>query len=60
MKNLEKRITTRLETAVETDQDVSALLDLKVEHYKSNNMPVEESIADYIALGIQGQKNKIE
>ena len=51
---------TRLEVAIETGQDIKTLLDAKVEQYKQSNMPVEESIADYIALGIQGQKEKIE
>jgi len=58
--NIPIKKETRLEVAVETNQDINALLDAKVEHYKELNMPVEESIADYISLGIQGQKEKIE
>ena len=51
---------TRFEVAIETNQDIGALLDAKVEHFKTSKMPVEESVADYIALGINGQKEKIE
>ena len=58
--NLPMKKTTRLEVAVERNEDIKALLDSKVEHYQTSNMPVEESIADYIALGIQDQKEKIE
>ncbi len=54
-----KKYETRLETAIESEADISALLDGKLEHYRANNMPVEEGIADYIALGIQNQKDKI-
>ena len=52
-------IETRLETAIDNGASISEILDAKVEHYKNNNMPVEESIADYIALGIENQKEKI-
>jgi len=57
---LTKSLTTRLETAIENKDDIPALLDRKVEEYQEKNMPVESAIADYIFLGIQGQKDKIE
>lgn len=50
---------TRLETAVENNSSIEEILDAKVDYYKNNNLPVEESIADYIALGIENQKEKI-
>jgi len=50
---------TRLESAAEHGDDIKALLSSKVEHFRENNMPVEQSIADYIALGIGSQKEKI-
>lgn len=50
---------TRLETAIDSGASIKEILDAKVEHYKNNNMPVEESVADYIALGIENQKEKI-
>ncbi len=56
----EKGLVTRLETAIENNDDISALLDRKVTEYREKNMPVESAIADYIFLGIQGQKDKIE
>lgn len=55
----QNKYETRLETAVETNADVSALLDSKVEYYREAGLPVEAGIADYIALGIQNQKEKI-
>jgi len=55
-----KSLATRLETAIENKDDISALLDRKVTEYQEKNMPVESAIADYIFLGIQGQKDKIE
>lgn len=52
-------IETRLETAIDNNSSIKEVLDAKVEYYKNNNLPVEESIADYIALGIENQKEKI-
>ena len=60
MTALVKKKETRLETAVENGDSIAEILDAKVEYYREANMPVEQSIADYIALGIQGQKEKIE
>ena len=57
---LAKKYETRLETAVENGDSIATILDNKVAHYQENNMPVESAVADYIALGIQGQKDKIE
>ena len=57
---LTKKYETRLETAVENGDSIATILDNKVAHYQENNMPVEGAVADYIALGIQGQKDKIE
>lgn len=56
---LTKKYETRLETAIENDADIPALLDAKVAHYQEKGLAVEESVADYIFLGIQGQKDKI-
>lgn len=51
---------TRLESAAEHGDDIKSLLDAKVEHYKNLNLPIEQSLADYIAFGINSQKEKIE
>jgi len=56
---IETTIETRLETAVENNSSIEEILDAKVDYYKNNNMPVEESTSDYIALGIENQKEKI-
>ena len=60
MTALIKKRETRLEFAIENGDSVATILDNKVAHYQENNMPVESCVADYIALGIQGQKDKIE
>ena len=57
---LTKKYETRLETAVENGDSIATILDNKVAYFQENNMPVESAVADYIALGIQGQKDKIE
>jgi len=54
------QIETKLETAISNNASIKEILDAKVEHYKNSNMPVEESVADYIALGIENQKEKIK
>jgi len=60
MTALVKKKETRLETALENGDSIKEILDAKVAYYREAEMPVEESIADYIALGIQSQKEKIE
>lgn len=51
---------TRLETAIESGDSIATILDNKIEQARNNNLPVEETVADYIALGIGSQKAKIE
>ena len=46
-------------TAFETTESVAAVLDWKLEQAKENNMPIEETLADYIALGVGGYDSKI-
>ena len=55
-----KKYETRLEYAVKNGDSIQEILDNKLSYYQDNNMPAEESMADYIALGISGQKSKIE
>ena len=41
-------------------EEITFLLDAKIEEFKEKNLPVEESLADYIALGMQNIDDDIE
>jgi hypothetical protein len=47
------------QTAFETTESVATVLDWKLEQAKEKNLPVEETLADYIALGVGGYDGKI-
>ena len=49
---------TRLE--IIPREEISSLLDAKIDEYKEKNLPVEESLTDYIALGFTNINDEIE
>jgi len=55
---LPQTIHTKLE--IVPKEEITFLLDAKIEEFKEKNLPVEESLADYIALGMQNIDDEIE
>ena len=48
-----------VETRLENSENIAEVLKYKIDEYNQKGLPVEQSLADYIALGISGFDEKI-